>query len=296
MKILSSIASGSSIQRMPRFGLVVCAAGLIWSGLCAIYAADDPNPSRIIQYRGAMPLLGREFLGKEVQLKFELYRSPDGGSPFWKESRTVSVREDGWVNVDLGEVKPLPDEAFTTPFRFLSIWQGDFEFGPRKQVVSLVYVASVVEAQISSEESVNYTGGLLGAAESAAKGPDRDSRLDELVDCGSVSMERRPRSARNWLKAVEIAKELEARLPTFQEWYGAYDGKPAKELLGMVGHYEWVVPWVYEPSIHVRLHELYRGKTVACYYNELSPMNDYPFRLVVAGSSGTDIHSDQKVQ
>ena len=49
----------------------------------------------------------------------------------------------------------------------------------------------------------------------------------------------------------------------------------------MTGHYEWVIPWVYEPSIHARFHELYRGKPVACYYEELSPVNAYPFRLVV---------------
>ena len=242
------------------------------------------DPSRIIQYRGPMPLLAREHWGGEVKLKFELYRSPDGGAPFWKETCTVSVRKDGWVHVDLGQMAPLPNEAFTTPFRFLSIWHENVEFTPRKQIASLAYVASSVERQILSNEPDAYARQALAVAQAAAAlAPDREKRLDKLVDCGAFLMEAHPRFPTNWLGAVEAARPLGARLPTFEEWYGAYDGKATDQLVGMVGHYEWVIPWVYEPSIHGRLHELYRGKPVACYYEELSPMNDYPFRLVVEG-------------
>ncbi len=62
----------------------------------------------------------------------------------------------------------------------------------------------------------------------------------------------------------------------------------------MTGHYEWVIPWVYEPTIHSRFHELYRGKSVACYYEELSPMNDYPFRLIVAKPDQTSEKPSEK--
>ena len=246
---------------------------------------EKTNASRIIQYRGPMPLLPRELWGEETKLKFELYRSPEGGAPFWNESRKVSVRKDGWVKVDLGEVERLPDEAFTTPFRFLSIWHENVEFAPRKQVASLAYVASVREKKLIPKDHEKYAGEALAAARAAAAMvPDRDAHLDALVDCGSFLMETHPRLPCNWLKAVETAQRLGARLPTFEEWYGAYDRKPAGKLVAMEGHYEWVVPWVYEPSIHSRLHELYRGKPVACYYEELSPLNDYPFRLVVGAA------------
>lgn len=222
--------------------------------------------------------------GGEVKLKFELYLSPDGGAPFWKETRTVSVRKDGWVNVDLGQTEPLPDEAFTTPFRFLAIWHENIEFTPRKQIASLAYVASTVEKHLLSKEHDEYArNGLAVAKAAASQSPDRDKCLDKLVDCGSFLMETHPRFPTNWLRAVEDARQLSARLPTFEEWYGAYDGKAARQLVGMEGHYEWVIPWVYEPTIHARLHELYRGKPIACSYEELSPLNNYPFRLVVEG-------------
>lgn len=83
----------------------------------------------------------------------------------------------------------------------------------------------------------------------------------------------------NWLQASAATAQPGARLPTFAEWYGAYDSPARQDLAGMIGHYEWVIPWVYEPAIHSRFHERYRGKPVAWYYEELSPRNQYPFRL-----------------
>ena len=256
-------------------------------------AADAEQPpgagapavsSRSIQYRGPMPMLDEKYWGSETEIEFELYRSPSGGAPFWSEARPVEVSPEGWVAVDLGQVEPLPDEAFTTPFRFLSILHDGEEFGPRKQVASVVYVAAGSDDNTAAEDYVEsyMEAGLERAREAAGAAPDRESRLDELVDCGSVGMETHPRTPANWLEAEAEAARLGARLPTFEEWYGAYDGEPAASLVGLEGHYEWVIPWVYEPQIHARLHELYRGKPVACYYNELSPLNDYPYRLVVA--------------
>lgn len=257
---------------------------VLLSAVCAVMAAKSQavestnDPNRIIQYRGPMPMLDKEFWGHEVNLRFEIYRSPNGGVPFWAETRRVPVQRDGWVSVDLGQVEPLPDEAFTTPFRFLSIWKDREEFIPRKQIANLVYVASPYEKDASKENYVQLA--LVAARAAAAQAPNRNNRLDTLVNCGAYALEAHPRFPTNWLAAAETAARLGAHLPTFEEWYGAYDGKAGKNLMAMTGHYEWVVPWVYEPSIHARMHELYRGKPVACYYNELSPLNAYPFRLL----------------
>ena len=249
-----------------------------WPANAAAAGETKGDPNRILQYRGPMPMLDKSFWGGEPELRFELYRSPAGGTPFWSETRKVPVSAEGWVSIDLGQVEPLSDEAFTTPFRFLSISQQGEEFGPRKQVVSVVYVAAADESATAVDD---YLGSALAAAKAAAaKAPGREARLDALVNCGNYSMETHPRMPATWLDACRIASALHAGLPTFEEWYGAYDGKPGKELDGMVGHYEWVVPWVYEPMIHARMHELYKGKPVACYYNELSPLNAYPFRLL----------------
>ena len=279
-----------SLDHAPRtlgLGLMVLAAGLTTGSLeiSSVGQETKPDHSRIIQYRGPMPLLPREHWGREVKLKFELYRSPEGGAPFWKETRSVPVRKDGWVSVDLGQVKPLPDEAFATSFRFLSIWHENVEFTPRKQVASLAYVALALKDQLLAKPTGEYGKAAFPNL------PNRDTqlvgetqRLNKLVACGSIRMEVFPRQPTNWLSAVECARQLGARLPTFEEWYGAYDSAAGRQLADMEGHYEWVIPWVYEPTIHGRLHELYRGKPVACYYEELSPMNNYPFRLVAEGT------------
>ena len=250
---------------------------------------ESRHPSRIIQYRGYMPQLRPEKWGQTVQIKFELYRSPNGGTPYWRELRDVDVQKNGWVEVDLGEVEPLPDDAFKTPFRFLSIWHETHEFIPRKQVASLTYVASRVESQLKAQDYESYEKYSIDQAKAAAaKAPGRENRLDKMVSGGGYAMEKHPRMPMNWLDAVAEADRIGARLPTFEEWYGAYDGEASKELVGMEGHYEWVIPWVYEPTIHARLHELYRGKPVACYYNELSPLNDYPFRLAIDEPESTE--------
>ena len=171
------------------FGLLVFALASVSSGLGITTLAGEakPDPSRIIQYRGPMPLLPKEQWGHEVKLKFELYRSPDGGAPFWKETRMVSVRNDGWVAVDLGQVAALPDEAFTTPFRFLAIWHDKVEFVPRKQVASLAYVAAPGEIYLPTVNKASF------------QSSDGAKPLGQLVDCGTVRMEAKPRSPTHWL-------------------------------------------------------------------------------------------------
>jgi hypothetical protein len=308
-----------------------------------------PSSSRVIQYRGPMPLLPDSANNGEVKLTFELYRSPTGGVPVWTETRTV-VAHDRFVEVDLGQVEPLPDEAFESPFRFLSIWHAAVEFKPRKQVVSVAYLAAKPEEYAAGQAGVVSTGrltaaayadagsggmtagvapataggttsgtggttvggvggvggglaggsmsgsvgdvagGTAGTAASGAmlSGADSGSAspqpppapLGSTVDVGGFAIERNPRSPTTWLQAERAAAQLGARLPTFQEWYAAVDGPARAQLEQVTGHYEWVIPWVYDPQIHSRMEELYRGKPVACYYNELSPQHDYPYRLV----------------
>ncbi len=181
------------------------------------------DPNRIIQDRGPIPVLGQEYWGTTVELKFELYRSSDGGSPFWKEMRRGSVDKEGWVKIDLGEVARLPDEAFTPPFRFLAIWQGKVEFAPRKQVASLAYVASSLDEQILPSTTSASEKKSVKASKAAVT--DAAEPLGKLVDCGTIFMEMNPRAPGTWFKAMETAAQLKTRLPTFEEWYGAYDGK-----------------------------------------------------------------------
>jgi hypothetical protein len=235
--------------------------------------AWSTTSSRVIQYQGPMPLLPVDARDGQVELTFELYRSPTGGTPFWEETRTVDVR-DTWVEIDLGNVVALPDEAFTSPFRFLSIWHRDVEFKPRKQVVSVAYLA------LPREE---YGEGASGAGVAYAEDPlsaPIGVEAGATVTIASIPIEIQPQPARTWLEAEQAAQALGRRLPTSGEWYAAVDADTDHALADVAGHYEWVVPWVYEPQIHARMNELYRGKPQACYYTELSPENRYPFRMV----------------
>jgi hypothetical protein len=280
----SSRCAALNIQAARFAAVSLMALALLSTGLAAEKGTskDKFDPARVIQYRGGMPMLKKNLWGTDVAIRFELYRSPTGGAPFWSESRPVAVRQDGWVKVDLGEVEPLPDEAFTTSFRFLSIWHGETEFIPRKQIASLAYVAAKDEMNVPLADYKEYAvNELLSVKKAAAMARGPVNELGAMVPCGTFGMEKYPRMPAPWLKAMETAARLGGRLPTFEEWYGAYDGKPSAELVAMAGHYEWVMPWVYEPSIHGRFQELYRGKPAACYYNELNPLNDYPFRLVL---------------
>jgi hypothetical protein len=237
-----------------------------------------------------MPLLPEAAANGPVELTFELYRSPTGGVPFWSETCTVTVQQ-RWVAVDLGEVEPLPDEAFDTPFRFLSIWHGEVEFKPRKQVVSVAYLAATKQeydsGAIPAHVGVGDAGVAGGYSPESTGGVQAQPRpLGTLVESGAFAIEATPRSPANWLAAEKAAAAVGGRLPSFEEWYAAVDGPARASLQDIAGHYEWVIPWVYEPQIHARMHELYRGKPIACYYNELSPQHAYAYRLVATQAAG----------
>jgi hypothetical protein len=163
---IMSIAQLFNRQNAIVFPVVL--VGFILLSAASLHSGDAKEPSsRIIQYRGSMPMLPRDSWGSETEITFELYRSPTGGSPFWTESRKVSVeKNNAEVSVDLGEEERLPDEAFTTSFRFLSILHNGFELGPRKQVASVVYVASEYELDYTQE---NYLEKSLIPAIKAAK-------------------------------------------------------------------------------------------------------------------------------
>jgi len=75
------------------------------------------------------------------------YALPDLG----REERQVEVGKTGWVSVNVGEVVALPDAAFETPFRFLSIWHVTVGFIPWKQVASLADIASEIELQLQTQ-------------------------------------------------------------------------------------------------------------------------------------------------
>ena len=247
----------------------IIASLVLLAGLSATNLSNAES-DRIIQFRGPMPYLSSDLHGREVELRFELYRSPERGLPIWTETRKVAVASNGWVRVDLGKIKPLPDEAFRSAFRFLSIWRGDLEFGPRKQIVSVAYAVSpelLEEGEASYFDSGVVRPGVTSAGDSG------------FVRVGDFEIEKQARPAATWLEAASQAEEAGASLPTFEEWYHALDSGGAK-MGEMQGHYEWVLPWVYDPAVHSRMNELYRGKTIACYYDEISPAQLYTFRFV----------------
>ena len=47
------------------------------------------------------------------------------------------------------------------------------------------------------------------------------------------------------------------------------------------GHYEWVLPWVYDTASHGLYNRYFRGRFQGCDYMDLSPENEYPYRVAV---------------
>lgn len=215
-----------------------------------------------LHFAGRLPGSVSMDINGEFQMEFRIYRSPQGGEPIWKERRTVEVKS-GRMDVLLGEVEPIPLSVHEETFKFLGVSvNGQREAYPRAAVVNVVY-ASPKEALV---EIASRRASAEGAAET------RKSR--------EVKVERGAPRATTWLEALEAARAAGADLPDHEEWYRALERGEPDQIAEMVGHYEWVLPWVYDTASHGRFNEYFRGRFQGCDYMDLSPKNKYVYRVV----------------
>lgn len=74
-----------------------------------------------ISYQGILTTNTGSPVSGSVDVAFEIFTAPTGGSALWTETRTIDPDSTGLFTVILGNLTPIPDSAFKLPTRWLGI-------------------------------------------------------------------------------------------------------------------------------------------------------------------------------
>ena len=225
-----------------------------------------------IRFHGLLPGSVNPRLEGKFRIRFRIYRSPQGGEPIWTEEQEVTV-ESGKINVLLGKKKPIPTSIHTATFKFLGASVGGRrEVYPRYAIVNVVYV--------SPKEALTAlaTGKGPGKPKSASAPPRSLAGKYAVADATVGIRRQKPAS---WLEALRAARASGGDLPDYEAWYRAMEEAEPDEVLTRAGHYEWVLPWVYDPSSHGTYSRYFRGRFEGCDYMDLSPEKIYVYRVAM---------------
>ena len=225
-----------------------------------------------IRFKGLLPgFAGAKHVGENASLlpegtfrvEFRIYRTPQGGDPIWQETQMVEVKQ-GEMDVVLGTENPIPMEIHEATFKFVGASvNGGREVYPRYPVVNLVYA------------SLEEVAGEQGSGEAREQSPERGMANNSK----SVTVAARTEAPKRWQEALKHARENGGALPDYEDWYRALLHSRPEELKERTGHYEWVMPWVYDTASHGLYNNYFRGRFQGCDYMDLSPMNAYFYRL-----------------
>lgn len=222
-----------------------------------------------IRFQGFLPGNINPGLEGKFKIEFRIYPSPQGGRPSWQETREVVVIK-GQIDLELGTKTPIPMELHEATYKWLGASvNGQREIFPRYPIVNVVY-ASPREALLAHERwraetqqknSADYR--TTGARPEAGAKPVAPARHEEMT----------------WKEALNQARARGSDLADYQEWYKQLETLPPDKSADWTGHYEWVLPWVYDTASHGRYNNLFRGRFQGCDYSDLSPQKKYPFRV-----------------
>ncbi len=263
----------SNCWLLPITASIALALGLVQDGKQQPYPIGAPAASEAedasldapvgIEFEGFLPGSTDETLAGTFDVEFRIYLSPQGGEAVWGEKRSVDV-ERGRMDLVLGEVNPIPWTIHEATFKFLGASvNGKREVYPRFAIVNVVYV-SPKEAMVAQAE--------LAAAEASGRGGAM--RYVSRFSIGSPT-----EASCTWREALRSARRRHAELPSYRDWYSALATSDAAELADRSGHYEWVLPWVYDTASHGRYNAYFRGRFQGCDYMDLSPEKEYVWRL-----------------
>lgn len=222
-------------------------------------AAEKQDEPRVgLRFEGFLPGTHDEKLEGVFDVEFRIYLSPQGGEPVWRESREVRVVK-GRMDVELGEKTPIPFAIHLATFKFLGASVGGApEVYPRFAVVNTVYA--------SPEEALRKP---------AARAPERYAEP-------RVAIGAKTEAACSWERALRAARDAGGDLPDYRDWYADLARSEGAQALERSGHYEWVLPWVYDTASHGEYNRLFRGRFQGCDYMDLSPQNEYAYRIARA--------------
>jgi len=258
-------------------------------------AAAATATARAIGYRGFLPYCSRgEGPTGDFDVEFRLYATPSGGASLWRERRRLRI-VDGRIDVSLGTIAPIPEEAYTATFRWVGITVGLApEIEPRLPVVNTVWVSAESAARAAEIRAAAAPPAAAPASPPApapapvpapARGGSPSEPGEAPPGCarvGDLWVETAPRAPALWADAAREAQRLGRRLPTREEWHRALLAGSAGGVLDLAGHYEWVEPWLFDPTDSSAEVRLYAGKLNGCSYEELSPeLNRFRYRFVV---------------
>jgi hypothetical protein len=103
------------------------------------YGAESITIPRMLSYQGKLTdTLGQPVPDGDYTMMFQLYPTPSGGSPFWSETKLVTVKK-GLFSVLLGSTTPIDSmPSAGTVYLAMSVAGGP-ELAPRVQIVSAAY-------------------------------------------------------------------------------------------------------------------------------------------------------------
>lgn len=232
-------------------------------------AAEPAEPRIGIRFEGLLPGTHDPSLSGEFPVEFRIYLSPQGGDAVWSEARRVRVA-DGRMDVLLGEVEPVPFAIHEATFKFLGASvSGGREVYPRFPVVNTVF-ASRTEALRS----------LVRSAEAGG---------EPVYPAPGWRVSDETRAPATWSAALAAARASGGDLPDYRDWYGRLTSAPRDAVLERCDHYEWVLPWVYDTASHGEYNRLFRGRFEGCDYMDLSPSNEYPYRVALPPVRGAAV-------
>ena len=241
----------------------ILASVAIQSGASAA-APGAEEPAVLLRFEGLLPGCVDPELAGTFRVDFALYRSPQGGEAIWSESLDVRV-ERGRMDVELGRRNRIPLALHEETFKFLGASvNGAREVYPRFAVVNVVFV-SPDEAILAARDRDSAGGSSQGAGPGYAR-----PRTDVSTSSEAPS---------TWREALLHARAAGAELPDYEDWYASLAAADSASALARAGHYEWVMPWVYDPASHGRYQAYFRGRFQGCDYMDLSPGNRYAYRL-----------------
>ena len=232
-------------------------------------ASELKEPRVGVRFEGFLPGTRDEKLKGEFAVEFKIYLSPQGGDAVWNESLRVKV-EGGRMDVVLGATNPIPMSLHEATFKFLGASVGGArEVYPRFTIVNTVYA--------STEEALRTP---LMPREGTASTTTRAAASGVYADAGAT-LSAHTEKACTWKDALLAARAAGADLPDYQDWYRALGTCTKEMILERTGHYEWVLPWVYDTASHGDYNRLFRGRFQGCDYMDLSPTNSYVHRFAI---------------
>jgi hypothetical protein len=163
-----------SRQTIPRASLLFTIVTVILvTSIVTLLAANAPQA---ISYQGHLVNSSGEPIDSAVTITFCIYDLPENGTIIWSETHTGVNVTDGWFNLTLGSINPLPDTVFATAERYLGMTlAGSIELTPRTRLVSTGYAHRV--STIGGAESGCLSGLVEIVPEEAKDGRLTDPAL-----------------------------------------------------------------------------------------------------------------------